>query len=256
MTLELRLPQNITQKMTEELIPQQTVEAFARNFFKQASEYGFGQLDYIRFVNQLLDISMKNTVSVRSRVNGATDQVRRPDTLHEQVSLELPIDGKHVRIRAYQPTDSDRNLIKSWLSDRHGRHFLLSRTTSKTVAFDELADNGSNIFGLITEHDNTPIGSVAFLDYDAKQRKAELRKLIGEPDMRGKGLAKEATRLWIRYGIEALALKKVYLNTLNTNIKNIKLNEELGFEFEGILRNEVFFDGQYHDVLRMGMWVD
>ena len=71
--------------------------------------------------------------------------------------------------------------------------------------------------------------------------------------MRGEPLVKEATRLWIQYGIEVLGLKKICLNTLNTHIRNIKLYEDLGFEFEGILRNEVFFDGRYHDVLRMGM---
>ena len=100
---------------------------------------------------------------------------------------------------------------------------------------------------------NMPIGSVAFLNYNSLQRKAELRKLIGNPKYRGMGLAKEATQMWIKYGTINLGLKKIYLNTLNTNIRNIKLNEELGFKVEGILRNEVFFDGKYHDVLRMGL---
>ena len=68
------------------------------------------------------------------------------------------------------------------------------------------------------------------------------------------GLAKEATRLWIQYGLSALKLKKIYVNTLNTNIRNIRLNEELGFKVEGLLCNEVFVDGQYKDVLRMGLW--
>ena len=68
------------------------------------------------------------------------------------------------------------------------------------------------------------------------------------------GSGKEATALWIKYGLEVLHLKKICLHTLNTNIRNIKLNEELGFAVEGILHNEVFIDGRYHDVLRMGMW--
>jgi len=106
----------------------------------------------------------------------------------------------------------------------------------------------------VTLMDDTPIGAVAFLNYDVMQFKAELRKLIGEPNMRGKGLGKEATRLWIRYGTETLDLKKIYLNTLDTNIRNIRLNEEIGFRVEGILRNEVFVDGKYKDLLRMGLW--
>jgi diamine N-acetyltransferase len=95
---------------------------------------------------------------------------------------------------------------------------------------------------------------VAFLDYDADQRKAELRKVVGDPAQRGKGYGKEASALWIRYGITTLGLKKIYLNTLETNIHNVHLNEELGFRVEGILRNELLIDGEYRDVLRMGLW--
>jgi len=94
---------------------------------------------------------------------------------------------------------------------------------------------------------------MAFLNYDRKYKKAELRKLIGVPKLRGKGLGKEATKYWIQYGFTELGLNKIYLNTVDTNIRNIKLNEELGFKVEGILRNEILIDGNYHDVLRMGL---
>ena len=60
--------------------------------------------------------------------------------------------------------------------------------------------------------------------------------------------------LWVGYGLGALGLKKIYLNTLSTHIGNIKINEEIGFQVEGILRNEVLVDGTYRDVLRMGLW--
>ena len=131
----------------------------------------------------------------------------------------------------------------------------MSRSTARKTTLNNLINTVSNVFGVVTLPDNTPIGLVAFLDYDTLQRKTELRKLIGDPKMRGKGFAKEATKLWIQYGITKLGLKKIYLNTLDTNIRNIKLNEELGFEIEGILRNEVFFDDKSHDVLRMGLCV-
>jgi len=72
--------------------------------------------------------------------------------------------------------------------------------------------------------------------------------------MRGKGYAKEATQLWIRYGLTALDLKKIHLSTFHTDMRNVRLNEDLGFKVEGILRNEICVDGVYLDVLRMGLW--
>jgi RimJ/RimL family protein N-acetyltransferase len=233
-------------------IPELTVETFARSFYKEALTYGFQQVDYIRFVNLLLDCSMANNKVIENTATREED----PQTPISILNLtNLPVKSERLIIRAYNPNE-DAELFKTWLNDEAGRHFLLSQVTAKTQDFDELFADSTNIFGVITLHDSTPIGSLAFLNYDAYQKKAELRKLIGEAEMRGKGFAKEATKLWIDYGLRVLGIKKIYLNTLNTHIRNIKLNEELGFQVEGILRNEVYFDGEYHDVLRMGLWND
>lgn len=249
------------QEQQKERIPERTIEVFARSFFKEASSYGFGKVDFLRFVNQLLDFSMDGSGLPGLLTNGSADgqttqQVQNTISgIPSRQAARLPIEGKRVKIQAFE-SDGHRNLIKSWLSDQHGRHFMLSRATSRTGNFDELVDGQSSVFGMIALPDDTVIGSVAFLDYDPMQGKAEMRKLIGDPDMRGKGLAKEASELWIRYGTRSLGLKKIFLSTLEANIRNIKLNEELGFKFEGILRNEVFFDNAYHDVLRMAMWAE
>jgi RimJ/RimL family protein N-acetyltransferase len=76
--------------------------------------------------------------------------------------------------------------------------------------------------------------------------------LIGDPAFRGQGLAEEATRLWIEYGVNSLDLEKIYVSTLQTHLSNIRLNEKVGFHVEGLLRDEVLIDGTRHDVLRMG----
>jgi len=236
---------------TKANIPDATIETFARSFFKEASSYGFRQVDYLRFVNLLLDFSMKK--------NGARQVTKEhddPKSLQNQIFSEkkhLPLVGERIKIRALD-AKRDRKVFERWLEDEHGRYFLLSRSTARITDFDDLLKNGTSIVGIITLMDDTPAGAVAYLDYDRVQAKAELRKMIGEAKFRGRGLAKEATRLWIDYGLNTLGLKKIYLNTLDTNIRNIKINEELGFKVEGILRNEVFFDGKYHDVLRMGLW--
>ena len=126
--------------------------------------------------------------------------------------------------------------------------------TSATLhTIENLISLEKNILGVITLKDGKPIGTVAFLNHDTDNHKAELRKIIGDPEYRGKGYGKEATKYWIKYGFERLKLKKIYLNTTDTNFHNIRINEELGFKVEGILRDEILFDGIPHDVLRMGL---
>jgi RimJ/RimL family protein N-acetyltransferase len=201
---------------------------------------------------------MQNGTSVAPSARQPAPDESGPPKAKDQAgpgATDLPLRGSRVLVRSFD-MDRDLALFDRWLADDSGRHFLLSRTTSELHDIRDIIHNHASILGVITLPDGTAIGSVAFLDYDRGQAKAELRKLIGNPEHRGKGLAKEASALWIRYGLESLGLRKIYLNTLDTNIRNIRLNEDLGFRVEGVLRNEVLIDGTYHDVLRMGLWAE
>lgn len=227
-------------------IPERTLETLARGFYKESVKYGFKRVDYVRFVNCLLDIAMQDPDSPSSlSVNSFDSQTLKTK------KLKLPIKERELALRAFKK--KDRSIIDKWLEDSEGRRFLVSSVTARIASFDSLLMDEHCELAVVTLPQGIPIGLLAFLSIDPRQKKAELRKLIGEPSFRGHGYGKRATQLWIQYGLFTLELRKIYLNTLNTNIRNIKLNEELGFTVEGILRNEVFFEGEYHDVLRMGL---
>ena len=229
-------------------IPDPSLEALARSFFKETVHYGFTRLDYLRFVNHILELSLRNGLS-----GGKPHEVRVD--YHAPSPVELPLTGDKVHVRKYDE-EKDRLLFEAWMADDEGRYFLLSRVTACPVNIEQFLTAEENILGTITLQDGTPIGMVAFLDVDRAQRKAELRKMIGEPSSRGKGFAKEATQLWLRYGVTTLGLKKIYVNTLDNNFRNIHLNENLGFKVEGLLRSECLFNGEYHDILRMALVVE
>lgn len=234
-----------------EAIPHATIDALARSIFKEASSYGFQQVDIIRLINELMDLCTDS------------DGVTRPSTADGQPPTDyvagessgLPLSGERVLIRAFNGQE-DRRLLERWLPDRYGRYFVLSCATAQSITIEALSSSPNNHLGIVTLHDGRPVGAMAFLDHSKEQKRAELRKLIGDLDARGQGLAEEATRLWIRYGVRVLGLEKIYVSTLQTQIANIKLNESIGFRVEGLLRNEVLIDGKRHDVLRMGLYVD
>lgn len=219
-------------------IPEETLKALARTFFARGKAYGFRFDDYVRFVNVLLDVAMSDVAHGSSAPGLGTSAT----------VCDLPLRGAHVTVRA--PRDADRDRLHGWVSDAMGRWFLLSRATGQHQTLDRLLDDPTNRFGIV-EHDGTAIGIVAFLQRQGD--KAELRKLIGAPGMRGRGLALDATRLWIRYGRQALGLRKIYLYTLSSNERNVRLNQQLGFRVEGLLKTEVQVDGTDHDVLRMAL---
>ena len=233
---------------SEPSVPGKTLETLARNFCREAKSYGFGKIDYLRYVNHLLEFSSREQLDETSvHVSSAA----LAPTINEPISL--PASGSTVTVRAFEKAQ-DTELFRDWLTDDFGRYFLLSRVSGHRANLDALIENPKHILGVVELNSGKPIGAVAYLDYDVRRHKAELRKLIGDPAHRGAGLAKEATELWLRYGLSTLGLKKVYVNTLHTNLRNIKLNESLGFKVEGLLHNEALIDGKYEDVLRMGLW--
>ena len=226
-------------------IPNETIQAFARTIHQESVKYGFSQVDTIRLINALMDISMQGDRS-------GTAEGRPPFEAAGQSVNEFPLRSPRLRIRAANSA-SDAPLFKRWLEDNYGQHFLLSCATAQHLDVATLLGGEHNHVGIIELDDGTPIGAMAFLDIDLAQRRAELRKLVGERSARGKGYAEEATALWIKYGVETLGLEKVFVSTLQTHLRNIKLNEAVGFRVEGVLRGEVLLGGERHDVLRMGL---
>ncbi len=231
-------------------ITDETIQAIASSFLKQAKQYGFSLNDYLKFTNVLLDEALKNSSEQKPQTK---EQVKYDNT----TGLKLPLQSERLTIREFQKKDI--SLVKKWLEDEEGKSFLLSRLSGDTESIDELINSEFNLFGIITLKDKTPIGLIAYLDIDTAKKKAELRKMIGNPNQRGKGFGNEASKIWIEYGLYSLDLEKIYLTTFNTNIKNIRINEMLGFRIEGLMRNEVKINGEHQDILKMSLlkeWLD
>lgn len=231
----------------EKIISDATIEALARNFYKEADSYGFKYEHFLKFVNYVLGLSLSPNNPNKSD-NGKIDSNEKTEI------SDLPISTSRLIIRKFD-RKLDYELIKQWIDDEFGRYFLLSLSSAQSYNVDSIISSANNKLGTITLKNNQAIGLMAYINYDYSDKKAELRKIIGIPELRGKGYGKEATKAWLEYGKKILQLRKIYLSTVDTNIRNIKINEELGFKVEGILRNEIKIDNQYMDVLRMSLIV-
>jgi RimJ/RimL family protein N-acetyltransferase len=231
--------ETVVETVKQHRLPDITIESVARGFYREAESYGFGPGDFIRFMSALLDIARKRVTS--------GDSASMPESSVEHTGTDV------VSIRAFDRA-ADLATLHRWLDDSQSRGFLPPQPGGRARTIDDIVADPRSVLGTVTLPDGTPIGLIAFLNYDAEQRTAELRKLISGDGLRGRGYGKAATRLWLRYGFEELRLHKIYLTTLDTNVRNIRLNERLGFTLEGIFRDELFIDGRYHDVLRMAIW--
>ncbi len=98
-----------------------------------------------------------------------------------------------------------------------------------------------------------PVGSVYIRDISKEHKKAEYGIFIGEDAARGRGIGSKTAKLMIRYCFETLHLHRLFLRVHADNIAAIKSYENAGFEREAYLRDDVFVNGTYKDIVLMGI---
>jgi RimJ/RimL family protein N-acetyltransferase len=102
-------------------------------------------------------------------------------------------------------------------------------------------------------HEEKLAGIMGADHIDEESGRVEMRKLVGETAMRGKGIGKRATFLFLYYVFVVRKFRKVYLHSLDINIRNLNLNGKFGFELEGVFLEEVMVGGKMRDVVRMAL---
>ena len=98
------------------------------------------------------------------------------------------------------------------------------------------------------------IGVVSLKHISFLDRHAEFAAVIGSPGQMGKGYGRAASVRMIRYGFEALNLRKVYMSAFADNERTIHLYESIGFKKEGVSREHIFRDGVYEDLVWLSLF--
>ena len=98
------------------------------------------------------------------------------------------------------------------------------------------------------------IGTIGLSGIDHKNQKAEYGIMIAEESARSQGFAQEASIAIINYAFAELNLRKIKLNVFADNADAIKLYNKLRFQEEGILRQEIFKNSSYKDVIMMALF--
>lgn len=104
--------------------------------------------------------------------------------------------------------------------------------------------------------DHKRVGSVYLRDIDLSNNKAEYGIFLGEKDYLGKGIGGETAKLVLKYAFHTMKLNKVFLRVLADNLRAFKSYEKAGFKTEGYFKQDVMIQGEYKDVIFMGVCAD
>ncbi|MGE6204400.1 GNAT family N-acetyltransferase [Guptibacillus hwajinpoensis] len=175
---------------------------------------------------------------------------------HEQVIIKF-LEGKRVYLRPIENSDLDLFYTKA-LWDEEGRRLTGTQTVFSRVGvqnwFDRISVDSSRIdLILCLQETDQPIGDIAMLDIDHQNRKAVVRISIFDSAFWGNGFGTEGMSLLLEYGFNVLNLNRIGLDVFAFNERGIKSYKKLGFKQEGRIREDLFYNGDYHDSILMGV---
>lgn len=167
------------------------------------------------------------------------------------------LSGDRVRLRPVEEADLPllvewRNRPDVWL------HFFNKFPLSdggQCTWYKSLIEDRQRLLLIIEALDGRKaLGTIGFDRIDPINQVAEYGNvLIAEESFRRRGLAGEATMLLLVYGFQRLNLNRVFLRVLVDNESAIDLYLKCGFKQEGRLRQAVYDEGRFKDILVMGL---
>lgn len=167
-------------------------------------------------------------------------------------------EGDLVRLRAFDNSDLMKSL--SYINDYEIVRGAFSGILYPSTVDDEAQvmsgqtsrSHGAYQFAIETLKEHEFIGKCGFTAINWKNRLGEIAILIGEKKMHGLGYGTDAVNLLCRLGFEEMNLHKIKAEVMDFNKPAIRCYEKCGFVQEGVLRDEVYREGNYHDVIVMG----
>ncbi len=107
--------------------------------------------------------------------------------------------------------------------------------------------------GIVESENETFIGFAGIANISAINRSGEYFIVIGEKLHWGKGYGTEATKTVVDYGFNSLNLHRIMLTVSAPNLVGVKACLKAGFQQEGVLREDSYRDGAYHDAIAMSI---
>ena len=116
-----------------------------------------------------------------------------------------------------------------------------------TLVLDEYANKKPSALGIELKSDKTMIGTIGYLNWSDDHKRIEIGYAINRKYW-NQGYVSEATKGSIDYLFQNSDLIRIEARCKVQNIASSRVMEKAGMKFEGILRKQMFFKGEHHDM--------
>lgn len=173
-----------------------------------------------------------------------TDLAFEPDTV---------LLGKRVRLRPFEVRDFEA----AWemLNDPETRRLTGTHATFTREAagrWYRARGQTSDRLDLVvaTRTDDRMVGEAVLSDLDVDNHSCGFRISLVGPSVFGRGYGTEATRLMVAHAFD-VGVHRVSLEVFAFNVRARRVYEKAGFIVEGVRRDALYWEGEYHDAVLM-----
>lgn len=172
----------------------------------------------------------------------------------------MVLEGSKVLLKPIEK--SDLNSVIEIHQDLEGMSLLLGNlypvnSTNVEKWIDSLYNQDQKrkiVFGIYEKTNLQMVGYLSIKDIDYISRTGYFG-IIMRKGFRGKGYSKEAITIFFNYLKKYIGIRKITLQVLAININAIELYKKLGFKEEGLLKEQVFINEKYEDLLIMSLFL-
>ena len=165
--------------------------------------------------------------------------------------------GKFVTLRPIEEEDIEfiRNMINDpWFESMIvGWSFAISKKEQKAW-FDSFKNSSNQLRFIIQTEADGVVGFTGLKNIDWKNGTADGGGMrIAKRENMSRGIATDAYMTLLKYAFYELRLNRINGSVLGYNPASIKATSKVGFKQEGIMRQCVYKNGVYHDVILLGV---
>ena len=173
--------------------------------------------------------------------------------------LKGVISSKQIYFRPMSIDDIDNGWL-DWINDQGNNKYLVNRgKMTRDLLVKYLNDSKPPsvfMFAICLIENDKYIGNARLSNIDWNKRCADYGRLIGVPNLQGKGIGTEVLVLLSYFAFSYLELNRIQTLVSASNIASVRSNEKAGAIQEGAMRKLEQIDDAHEDKIWFGMSSD
>lgn len=168
-----------------------------------------------------------------------------------------------LRIRLVKLNENHMDKVRNWRNSPEVSRYMY---TDQYISEEEhvnwyirIKDDPTKKYWIV-EVDDVYVGVVNLYDINIQNKRCYWAYYLTDSSVRGKGIGKAIELNVLNYAFEVLNLNKLCCEVFSFNDVVVKIHQKYGSKIEGIFKKHVYKNGQFLDIVCMGIlkeeWIE